>query len=164
MHCLLLSLVAVVGADTYIYDNNSAQAATTNATGVVNLGHGHGHGGGDCDSCQQQGGHGNNGRLRACGPMPQSCYDPKVGCYGGNDRRMQRYPAFHGTYYRRPYNYRNLFDYPWHADLHEPTSLFSYNVPGANENQPGVPSPADAAARAQRGPTVASPIPNSVRR
>jgi hypothetical protein len=59
----------------------------------------------------------------------QSCYDPKYGCYGANDRHFQRYPAFHGTFYRRPYNYRNLFDYPWHAELHEPTSLFSYNVP-----------------------------------
>ncbi len=59
--------------------------------------------------------------------MPQSCYDPTYGCYRGS-RFMNRYPAFHGTYYRRPYNYRNYFDYPWHAELHEPTSLFSYNV------------------------------------
>jgi hypothetical protein len=63
------------------------------------------------------------------GPMPQTCYQPRYGCYAGNNRHMHRYPAFHGYYYRRPYNYRNLFDYPWHADLHEPTSLFSYNVP-----------------------------------
>ena len=61
--------------------------------------------------------------------MPQSCYEPTFGCYSGS-RFMHRYPAFHGTYYRRPYNYRNLFDYPWHAELHEPTSQFSYNVVG----------------------------------
>lgn len=61
--------------------------------------------------------------------MPQSCYDPTFGCYRGS-RFMHRYPAFHGTYYRRPYNYRQVFEYPWHADLHEPTSQFSYNVPG----------------------------------
>jgi hypothetical protein len=67
--------------------------------------------------------------------MPQTCYAPRYGCYYGGDRHMHRYPAFHGTFYRRPYNYRNLFDYPWHAELHEPTSLYSYNVdstPGAD--------------------------------
>ena len=61
------------------------------------------------------------------GPEPASCYQPNYGCYPGS-RFMHRYPAFHGTYYRRPYNYRNVFDYPWHAGLHEPTSHFSYNV------------------------------------
>ena len=61
-------------------------------------------------------------------PMPQTCYAPRFGCYPGNNRHMHRYPAFHGTYYRRGYNYRTLFDYPWQAGLHEPTSLFSYGV------------------------------------
>lgn len=60
--------------------------------------------------------------------MPQTCYQPRYGCYYSGDRHMHRYPAFHGHYYRRPYNYRHLFEYPWHAQLHEPTSLFSYNV------------------------------------
>ena len=58
---------------------------------------------------------------------------------------MNRYPAFHGTYYRRPYNYRNVFDYPWHADLHEPTSHFSYNVAGDVGGAPQPPQPAPAA-------------------
>jgi hypothetical protein len=62
------------------------------------------------------------------GPMPQSCYNPSFGCYPST-RHMHRYPAFHGSYYRRAYNYRNTFDYPWHGGLHEPTSHFSYNVP-----------------------------------
>lgn len=62
------------------------------------------------------------------GPEPQTCYAPRFGCYPGNNRFMHRYPAFHGYHYRRPYNYRNVFDYPWHAELHEPTSHFSYNV------------------------------------
>jgi len=62
-------------------------------------------------------------------PMPQSCYQPRYGCYSGASRFTHRYPAFHGTFYRRPYNYRNYFDYPWHATLHEPTSHFSFNVP-----------------------------------
>ncbi|MCE9547974.1 MAG: hypothetical protein K8T25_21080 [Planctomycetia bacterium] len=70
--------------------------------------------------------------------MPQTCYAPRYGCYPGNDRFVHRYPAFHGTYYRRPYNYRNLFDYPWHAELHEPTSMFSYHVP-APDDEPRAP-------------------------
>ncbi len=61
--------------------------------------------------------------------MPQTCYQPHYGCYPAGSRWLHRYTAFHGYYYRRPYNYRNLFDYPWHARLHEPTSLFSYHVP-----------------------------------
>ncbi len=69
------------------------------------------------------------------GPMPQTCYGPRYGCYPGNSRCIHRYPAFHGQYYRRPYNYRNLFDYPWHAQLHEPTSMFSYDVPAPEEGQ-----------------------------
>lgn len=67
-------------------------------------------------------------RMSVWGPMPQSCYDPRYGCYGSDNRFVQRHPAFHGTYYRRPYNYRHLFEYPWHAALHEPTSMWSYSV------------------------------------
>ena len=63
------------------------------------------------------------------GPMPQTCYEPPYGCYHGS-RWNNRYPAFHGTYYRKAYNYRNYFDYPWHAEMHEPTSEFSFHVTG----------------------------------
>ena len=63
------------------------------------------------------------------GPMPQTCYEPPYGCYHGS-RWNNRYPAFHGTYYRKAYNYRNYFDYPWHAEMHEPTSQFSFHVTG----------------------------------
>ncbi len=79
-------------------------------------------------------GDGRDSRARRCpwrdfwGPEPQTCYAPRFGCYPGNNRFMHRYPAFHGTYYRQAYNYRTLFDYPWHASLHEPTSLFSYGA------------------------------------
>jgi len=62
------------------------------------------------------------------GPMPQSCYQPRYGCYPGATRHTHRHSAFHGWFYRRPYNYRNLFEYPWHAELHEPTSFFSHDV------------------------------------
>jgi hypothetical protein len=57
--------------------------------------------------------------------MPQTCYAPRFGCYPGNNRHMHRYPAFHGYYYRKPYNYRHLFDYPWHARPHEPQGFFA---------------------------------------
>lgn len=75
------------------------------------------------------------------GPMPQSCYGPRYGCYGVNQRTVQRYPAFHGYYYRRPYNYRHLFDYKWHVAQHEPSSLFSYRTShgdGAGEDVPNL--------------------------
>jgi hypothetical protein len=85
-----------------------------------------------------------SGRLG--GGMPQTCYSPRYGCYPGNGRCIHRYPAFHGVYYRRPYNYRNLFDYPWHAQLHEPTSMFSYHVPAPEEVAPAPATPAEDAA------------------
>ncbi|ADB15775.1 hypothetical protein Psta_1092 [Pirellula staleyi DSM 6068] len=84
------------------------------------------------------------------GMMPQTCYEPHFGCYDG-DRHMHRYPAFHGTYYRRAYNYRNYFDYPWHAEMHEPTSHYSYHTTSEMLEQgsaPPQPVP-DAAARTQ---------------
>ncbi|MCS7303950.1 MAG: hypothetical protein NZ602_02420 [Thermoguttaceae bacterium] len=60
------------------------------------------------------------------GPMPQTCYQPRFGCYPGNARDIHRYPAFHGYYYRQPYNYRHYFEYPWHAQPHEPLGYFTY--------------------------------------
>jgi hypothetical protein len=99
---------------------------------------GGGYGGYDAGGCGAGGcggGYGVNkgGHLGGWfGHMPQTCYSPRYGCYYGNNRHMNRYPAFHGTFYRRPYNYRNVFDYPWHAEMHEPTSMFSYNVQGEN--------------------------------
>lgn len=57
------------------------------------------------------------------GPMPQTCYQPRFGCYPGNPRTIHRYPAFHGYYTRAPYNYRHLFEYPWHAQPYEPQPL-----------------------------------------
>ncbi len=56
-------------------------------------------------------------------PMPQTCYSPRYGCYPGNGRDIQRYPAFHGNYYRRAYNYRQLYEWPWLAAPHEPARL-----------------------------------------
>lgn len=53
---------------------------------------------------------------------------------------MNRYPAFHGTFYRDAYNYRNYFDYPWHAEMHEPTSQFSYNTEPNTRNHAPLPA------------------------
>lgn len=105
--------------------------------------------------CCHGGRHGHSHAMHGhCwGPMPQTCYDPPYGCYPGS-RFTNRYPAFHGTYYRRPYNYRNAFDYPWHADLHEPTSHFSYNVTGDTGGS-RAPQPLPVAPV----PTSAGPLP-----
>lgn len=76
------------------------------------------------------------------GPMPQTCYQPRFGCYPGNSRDIHRYPAFHGYYYRQPYNYRHYFEYPWHADPHEPLGYFSY--PQVGESVPEEAAPIEA--------------------
>lgn len=86
------------------------------------------------------------------GPMPQTCYEPPYGCYHGS-RWNNRYPAFHGTYYRKAYNYRNYFDYPWHAEMHEPTSEFSFHVTGdtgAPGQLPSVVAPEGASPGAEK--------------
>jgi hypothetical protein len=93
--------------------------------------------------------------------MPQSCYNPSYGCYAST-RFMHRYPAFHGYYYREAYNYRHYFDYPWHAGLHEPTSHFSYNTPGAPAGEsivPPAPQPEPAAALPRPIRSAAGPMP-----
>jgi hypothetical protein len=107
-----------------------------------------------CEACAEGGRHGHRGGLlhAYCGPMPQSCYNPSFGCYPST-RFMHRYPAFHNYYYREAYNYRHDFDYPWHAGLHEPTSMFSYHVPAGAAPQavpPPAPTPVPDAAY-QRG-------------
>jgi hypothetical protein len=48
-------------------------------------------------------------------------YDsPYYDCYSRNRGRLECYPGFREVHYRRPYHYRNLFDYPWHEDQHRP--------------------------------------------
>ena len=133
MQTILLTLVALgVGPG----DNTAQKVGVPTGHGVH----------ADCEFCGDVG-HGHASRLdihksikAQHNMMPQSCYDPTFGCYRGS-RFMNRYPAFHGTYYRRPYNYRNLFEYPWHAEPHEPTSLFSSALGSApTEAEPPAPS------------------------
>lgn len=127
MNAILLGLLALgAGGDYHIADEGGYATAASYDDGCAQCGHQHGH--------KHEG--------KWCGPMPQSCYNPPYGCYAGS-RFSHRYPAFHGTYYRRPYNYRNVFDYPWHAQPHEPTSHFSYHVEN-EEVAPPQPEPASA--------------------
>ena len=121
MRAMLLTLLLVTGAQPPSVD---AQQQVTTATEDC-----------QCSNCDQSdcgAGRSRRGAFRGClgccGPMPQTCYAPRFGCYPGNNRHVHRYPAFHGYYYRQPYNYRHLFDYPWHATPHEPQGFFSYEV------------------------------------
>ena len=52
---------------------------------------------------------------------------PYFTCYSRHHNWLDCYPGFHEQYYRRPYNYRVLFDYPWHEDLHGPAPPGGYN-------------------------------------
>jgi hypothetical protein len=138
MHAVLLTVMALTGANDYEVDLSGTATAQVQSAYYDDAGYGapcH------CAGCSGTGchsrGHGHRPHGGWFGMMPQTCYNPRFGCYDG-DRFNHRYPAFHGTYYRRPYNYRNLFDYPWHAEPHEPTSMFSHQV---NEPAPIVPAP-----------------------
>ena len=153
MHTVLLTLVALgVGPG-----DNTAQKIGPSAKG-------HGvHAG--CEFCGDVGhGHASRRDIHKSpkaqhNMMPQSCYDPTFGCYRGS-RFMNRYPAFHGTYYRRPYNYRNLFEYPWHAEPHEPTSLFSsaVGIEPTEGDPPAPPQPQPNARSSRRAPSNARRI------
>jgi hypothetical protein len=77
--------------------------------------------------------------------MPQTCYDPRFGCYPGNARTINRYPAFHGAYYRKPYNWRQYMEYPWHAAPHDPQRFFSMSPVPEVEGLPVVVQQPDSA-------------------
>ena len=147
MNAILLTVLALSGADAT--SGGGPYDAGPYSPGYGDAGAYAGEMGGTCDQCNSGGRHG--GHLHDClghergkcrdylGPMPQSCYNPSFGCYPST-RFMNRYPAFHNTYYRAAYNYRQYFDYPWHAGLHEPTSMFSYHTPAEASAQP-LPTP-----------------------
>lgn len=165
MHAVLLTLIALGGGvDAYASDRitqSSAEIYGASATeyGSQGASYSAGYGGscgpGGCGTTARH--HEKGARMGGwLGHMPQTCYSPRYGCYFGGNRHMSRYPAFHGTFYRRPYNYRNLFDYPWHAEMHEPTSMFSYNVAG--EAAGGATGPALGPAI---GPEIIPPMPQA---
>ncbi len=43
---------------------------------------------------------------------------PTYDCYSRDPHRLDCYPTFRQRHYRRPYNYRVKFDYPWHEDVY----------------------------------------------
>jgi hypothetical protein len=146
MHVLLLTVLTLPGAGGTAYGESYPPGFAEPAYG------------GELAPCDAGHGRGKGKHGGWLGPMPQSCYNPSFGCYPST-RFMHRYPAFHGIYYRQAANYRNYFDYPWHAGLHEPTSHFSYNVPPASPF-PDVPLPLpDEASRPNRSVSRASPAP-----
>lgn len=183
MHALLLTVIVLgVGPDdSYstgrftqssadIYQTNNSYNVEPSSYSAIS------HGGGGCESgnCGGGGGHTykrGNHLGGWFGHMPQTCYESRYGCYAGNPRYLNRYPAFHGTFYRRPYNYRNLFDYPWHAEMNEPTSMFSYNTApesgatNVEEVQPqpsAVPTPSIDSARRLQPNDATSPMARPV--
>ena len=150
MHVALITLILATGADITGGGTSACSNCDGGSYGV----------GGDTGY-----GYGFMAKMRAkMGPMPQTCYSQRYGCYPGNTRDMHRYPAFHGHYYSNPYHYRNTFDYPWHADLHEPTSHFSYNAStqGPSRQSPDVAPLPPQGARA-RGNTRSAQRPASPR-
>ena len=111
MHATLLTLLLAVPAQAPGTTTEQLTPAVTTQCGQ----------GGCMPAGGQCVGQDDRNRLsRWLGSMPQTCYAPHFGSYPGNNRHMHRYPAMHGSYYRRPYNYRHSFDYPWHAAPHEP--------------------------------------------
>jgi hypothetical protein len=147
MHTLLLSLVALGGVTGHV-DTTSTSFQTIAATSECTDG--------SCTSCRNGHHAAKDPKCTIFGPMPQTCYAPRYGCYPGNERYTNRYPAFHGTHSRKAYNYRNYFDYPWHAEPHEPTSLFSYETESdgtplqKHGTHPEVPAPTLPTAQQQR--------------
>lgn len=139
MNTILFAVLALNGADgayaSHASGGYSAECDTGNSCGECGSGR----------RCK-------NGEQNRRG-MPQSCYNPSFGCYAST-RFMHRYPAFHGHFAREAYNYRQYFDYPWHAGMHEPTSMFSYNVPGESPAE-AVPAPAPIPDTARHEPTPA---------
>ena len=167
MHAVLITIVALgAGAD------GSSQRETP--AKVVQAGYNQ-YADGNCQSCQGGGHHGGvDKRLMRSNAaigratsrysstshmMPQTCYAPRYGCYYGNNRHMHRHTAFHGNYYRNPYNYRHYFEYPWHAEPHEPTSLYSYNSERQYDVREVNPTPAPAPTLPGIQNRDAAPIP-----
>ena len=127
MHAALLTILLIAGADQPAAAV-AGQPAVVPATMVSSCD----CSGVGCDECSS-GAVGSPGAYVGrswfsdrLGPMPQTCYNPRFGCYAGTGRTMHRYPAFHGYYYRSPYNYQHYFEYPWHASPHDPRAFFTY--------------------------------------
>jgi hypothetical protein len=169
MHAALLTLVVAAGAGQ-VESFGPVEVSPTPEMGYYESA-------GDCSACQEGCGKGcgratTSSGYRTClcawwGPMPQTCYAPRFGCYAGNNRHMHRYPAFHGYYHREPYNYRHLFEYPWHAAPHEPQDFFTHEVTGAiPPDATLVPTPAEEVLPGESGRLFTpppTPVPSEER-
>ena len=69
---------------------------------------------------------------------------PNYDCYSHGHRGIECYPAFCERHYRRPYNYRVKFDYPWHEDVYR-------SWPDGCVYAAGAPLPAYEASKAYSG-------------
>ncbi|NIL96204.1 MAG: hypothetical protein GTO53_02620 [Planctomycetales bacterium] len=72
-----------------------------------------------------------------CGPAGQlstlSCETDVIAHFpsDGTPLLLSRRIGAHGTYYGRPYNYRNLLDYPWHPPVRQGGALEIQPIPAA---------------------------------
>ncbi len=102
----------------------------------------------------------NAGTARPYSPSITVFYPaPAYDCYSHNHKRLDCYPSFCESNYRRPYNYRVKFDYPWHEDVYR-------NWPDAIVCEEGMAPPMIASARAmysgiKRGSTLAKERPTA---
>ena len=157
MHAALLIILVIAGADQPVLgvvgQSTAVPAAMVSSSGCNECGDA------ACADCSSGAagscvGHGcRSWWCGWCGPMPQTCYNPRFGCYAGAGRTIQRYPAFHGHYYRSPYNYRHYYEYPWHASPHDPQAFFTYG-PEMEGQEMIVPTP-----QAEIGPPPSAPMP-----
>ena len=65
--------------------------------------------------------------------------------------QMHRDPAFHAYSYRQAYNYRHLFDYPWHATPYAPQGFVTYQIDGQAGEEIRTPQP-------EQGVTPSGPL------
>jgi hypothetical protein len=160
MHAALLTILVIAGADrpamVVVGQSTAVPTAMVSSTGCNACGD---TGCAECGSgavgnCGRCGGICGNSWCSAWwGPMPQTCYSPRFGCYAGSSRTINRYPAFHGYYYRAPYNYRHYYEYPWHASPHDPQAFFTYR-PEMGGQEIIVPTP-----QTEISPPVQAPVP-----
>jgi hypothetical protein len=96
--------------------------------------------------------------VRGClavwgGLMPWALCGPRLGCCPAGSRAMLSDSTFLGCCGPQAYDYRRLFDYPWHATRCEPQWLFP--CPGSRPAMPEeVPSPG-----AEPKPVPSEPLP-----
>jgi len=164
VHAALLTVLVIAGAEPPAYI--VSEQPTVTPTAMVSSSGCSECGDAACTGCGSAivgncGRHGVTSWCRDwCGPMPQTCYGPRYGCYAGSSRTIHRYPAYHGYYYRKPYNYRHYYEYPWHATPHNPQAFFTYR-PEIEGQDITVPTPQTDGVPTAPAPVLAPPKPTS---